>query len=127
MLMCSLLFASWLCFPPQPIVCEPILYDKKAIFTAYNLEASQTDSTPCIGAGSHDLCKIRNESPGKCIVATRLYPLHQLLNIEGIGECEVLDRTSQKYGSRIDILFSSYEEAIKFGKKTLEYRVVSNN
>jgi 3D (Asp-Asp-Asp) domain-containing protein len=105
-------------------VCEPILYDKKAIFTAYNLEASQTDSTPCIGAGSHDLCKIRNESPGKCIVATRLYPLHQLLNIEGIGECEVLDRTSQKYGSRIDILFKTREEAKEFGIKEIKYKEI---
>lgn len=121
---CSLFFASWLCFPPQPIVCEPIVYDKKAIATAYNLEPAQTDNSPCIGAGNHNLCRVRAEEPDKCIVATRLYPLHQKLLIEGFGECEVLDRTAKKYGSRIDILFSSYEEAIKFGKKEIRYRVI---
>jgi len=105
-------------------VCEPIVYDKKAIATAYNLEASQTDGTPCIGAGSHDLCLSLKENPDKCIIATRLYPLHRKLLIEGFGECEVLDRTSQKYGDRIDILMPTYEEAIRFGKKEIRYRVI---
>lgn len=123
MLICSILFSSFLCFPKQPIICNQI-YDKKAIATAYNLEASQTDGTPCIGAGNHNLCRLREEEPNKCIIATWLYTLHRKLLIEGIGECEVLDRTSKKYRDRIDILFETREEAIKFGKKEVRYKVI---
>jgi 3D (Asp-Asp-Asp) domain-containing protein len=122
---CSLLFASWLCFHPAPVVCEPIVYDKKAIATAYNLEAAQTDNSPCIGAGNHNLCAILEENPSKCIVATRLYPLHRKLLIEGFGECEVLDRTAKKYGSRIDILFETREEAKEFGIKEIKYKEIN--
>lgn len=107
------------------IIKQTQLYDKKAIATAYNLEAGQTDEAPCIGAGGHNLCDISREKPGKCIVATRLYNLHQLLYVEGFGECEVLDRTSQKYGNRIDIVMPTYEEAIRFGKREIKYRVVN--
>ena len=98
-------------------------YDKTSIFTAYNLEPNQTDSEPCIGAGNHNLCNISREYPSKCIVATRLYDLHTIIYVKGFGRCEVLDRTSKKYGSRIDILFPTKEEAIKFGKKELEYYI----
>lgn len=133
---CALFIASWLCFPPMPIVCEPIIYERNkthsektdynlsATFTAYNLEASQTDGAPCIGAGNHNLCDISKETPSKCIVATRLFDLHTIIEAEGIGECEVLDRTSKKYADRIDLLFASREEAIKFGKKEIKYRVI---
>lgn len=117
---CSLFFASWLCFR-QPAVSEPIIYEHKAIATAYNLETSQTDEEPCIGAGNHDLCRIQKENPGKCIIATRLYDLHTVLYVKEVGRCEVLDRTSKKYGSRIDFLMETREEAIKFGKKEVEY------
>jgi 3D (Asp-Asp-Asp) domain-containing protein len=121
-MICSLFFSSLLCFN-QPIICNQI-YDKKILATAYNLEASQTDGDPCIGAGNHNLCNISRERGDKCIVATRSYNLHTILLIEGFGECEVLDRTSKKYGDRIDILFKTKEEAIQFGKKEIRYRVI---
>lgn len=121
---CSLFFASWLCFVQPPVINQQV-YDKKAIATAYNLTATQTDGEPCIGAGNHNLCVIQQEEPCKCVVATRLYSLHTKLFIEGFGECEVLDRTAKKYGSRIDILMPTYEEAIEFGKREVRYRVVN--
>lgn len=118
---CSLFFASWLCFQ-QPVVREPIIYDHKATFTAYNLEESQTDGNPCIGAGNHNLCELAKQ--GVRICATRKHPLHTILLIKGIGKCEVLDRTSLKYKDRIDIVYPTYEEAIQFGKRELEYNVI---
>ena len=118
--------------PNQPIDTTPIIhitkqqiyaYDKTAVFTAYNLEESQTDSSPCIGAGNHNLCvEIKKE---RKICASRVLPLHTIISIEGIGECEILDRTSIKYSGRIDILFPTKAEAIKFGKKELRYRVIT--
>jgi 3D (Asp-Asp-Asp) domain-containing protein len=100
------------------------IYDKQAIFTAYTLNSDETDQSPCIGAGNHNLCEIRQEDEHKCIAGTRLYPLHTRLFIEGFGECEILDRTSEKYWNRIDIVFPNKKEAFKFGKKILNYNVI---
>ena len=96
------------------------IYDKKAIFTAYTLSESETDGAPCIGSGNHNLCEYKER-----VCATRLFPLHTKLDIEGIGQCEVLDRTSIKYARRIDILMDTKEEAINFGKKEIKYKLLT--
>lgn len=124
-LICSLYFASWLCFPPiiQPIIYEEINYTKQAEFTAYNSVPGQTDGSPCIGASNHDLCA--EAKKGKRICASRNLPLHTILDIEGIGRCEVLDRTSAKVAGTIDIFFDKdVEGAIHFGRKTLSYAII---
>jgi 3D (Asp-Asp-Asp) domain-containing protein len=115
-----------------PINTTPIIhvikqqtYDKKATFTAYTLNESETDGTPCIGAGNHNLCVEQSKNTRR-ICASRFLPLHTIIEIETIGDCEVLDRISYKYSERIDILFKTKEEAIKFGKKTLNYKVIDN-
>jgi len=97
-MLCSILFASWICFQPAPIICQKY---EKAIFTAYTLSQDETDGDPNIGAGNHNLKSMCSE---KRCCASRLYPLHTKINIKGIGTCEILDRTSIKYGKRIDIL-----------------------
>ena len=122
MLICSLLFSSWLCFPLQPIICNQEIYDKKAIFTAYTLSADETDGSPEIGAGNHNLKMLCVQ--GKLCCASRSLPLHTKINIKGIGDCEILDRTSLKYQGRIDILFHTKKEAFNFGKKELEYYII---
>ena len=96
------------------------IYDKIATFTAYNLEESQTDSTPDYGAWDDNLREHRG-----CVIATRLYGRHTILDIEGIGRCEVLYKTSRKYSSRIDLLLPTRAEANKFGKKTLHYKIIN--
>jgi 3D (Asp-Asp-Asp) domain-containing protein len=107
----------------MPVVCEPIIYDKKAIFTAYTLSPDETDESPCIGAGNHNLCEL--QLSGQNICASRNLPLHTKINIRGIGECEILDRTSAKYKGRIDILMPTKEEAFKFGKREIEYFIIN--
>lgn len=111
-------FASWLCLN----INIPTKYET-AIFTAYTLSKEETDDNPEIGAGGHNLKDMCQK--GRRCCASRLYPLHTKINIEGIGECEILDRTSIKYGERIDILMNSKEEAIKFGKRELKYCLVN--
>lgn len=98
-------------------------YTSSAVFTAYTLSPEETDSAPCIGAGNINLCDIRKANPDKCIVATRLYPLHTNILVKGFGTCEVLDRTSKKYETRIDILFANRSDALAFGKKILKYDI----
>ncbi len=129
-MICSWYFASVFCFIQQcfpPIITvapPPIAYDQRATATAYTLSVDETDDTPCIGAGNNNLCEIRDKEPEKCIVATRLYPLNTMLEIEGFGECEVLDRTARKYSDRIDILMYTKKEAFKFGKREISYKLL---
>lgn len=120
-MICSWYFATAFCL--QIITCP--IYDHKATFTAYTLSVEETDSSPCIGAGNHNLCELRKSKTRIC--ASRMFPLHTIINIKGLGDCEILDRTSIKYADRIDILFNTKAEAFKFGIKTLEYRVVVSN
>jgi len=98
-----------------------VKYSLQATFTAYNLEESQTDSSPCIGAGNHNLCEYQERGIQVC--ASRDLPLHTVIYIEGVGRCEVLDRTSKKYAGRIDILFKDKKSAINFGIKKLNYLI----
>jgi 3D (Asp-Asp-Asp) domain-containing protein len=120
-MLCSILFASWICFQPAPIYC-PIYEYKNAIFTAFTLSEDETDSDPCVGAGNNNLCEIVKSGIRVC--ATRSLPLKTKIIIKGIGTCEILDKTNKKYSDRIDILFPTKKEAFKFGKKELEYRII---
>ncbi len=120
-MLCSLFFASWLCLQ-QPIMCEPIIYDKKTTFTAYTLSEDETDGNPEIGAGNHNLREYVERGTRVC--ASRFLPLHTKISIQGFGNCEILDRTSLKYADRIDILFPTKVEAFKFGKKEIKYKVI---
>lgn len=123
-MICSWFLASIFCFQQPCQIIQPIIYDKKATFTAYTLSEDETDSTPCIGAGNHDLCAIRASEPDKCIIATRSLNLHRRILTKEFGECEVLDRTAAKYGERFDILLTTKEEAKKFGVKEISYKLL---
>jgi 3D (Asp-Asp-Asp) domain-containing protein len=120
-MICSFLSAVWLCVQ-QPIICNQQIYDKKAIFTAYTLSEDETDGSPEIGAGNHNLREYQERGVRVC--ASRILPLHTKIYIMGIGECEILDRTSKKYADRIDLLVQSKEEAFRFGLKELEYIII---
>ena len=130
-----LLFNSWLIVSyPEPIVdsssvrhvdkviIKQEIYDKSATFTGYNAVKEQTDSTPCQTSSGYEICA---EGPLPRIVASNVYRFGTILDVEGYGQYEVQDRTSDKYGTRIDMLFKTYEEAIRFGKKELKYRVLT--
>lgn len=112
-------FASWLCLN----INIPCHYENKAIFTAYTLSEDETDSSPCVGAGNHNLCEEQKNK--KLICASRNIPLHTRIGIKGVGVCEILDRTNIKYSDRIDILMPTKKEAFKFGKKELEYNIIN--
>jgi 3D (Asp-Asp-Asp) domain-containing protein len=119
MLTCSLYFATQFCL--QILNTNIIKYDQEAIFTAYNSVEEQTDQSPCLGSGNHNICEI---GKWERVCASRLYPLHTVIFIEGIGRCEILDRTSIKNGKTINIFYNKdIKAALKFGKKTLRYNI----
>lgn len=57
------------------------------------------------------------------------YPCGTVLEIEGLGEFTVHDKTAdwivERYHGRIvDVFFETHEEAVRFGKRTLQVRVI---
>ena len=84
--------------------------------SAYNVGVrAQTDEFPCIGATGRDLCRLILE--GLKVCAANFVELQTILNIEGYGECVVLDRMNPRFAHRVDIAMSEdeVEKALEFG------------
>jgi 3D (Asp-Asp-Asp) domain-containing protein len=102
------------------------IYTLSAEFSAYTLSADETDDTPHIGSRNLNLYKIRPLLNVK-ICASRDLPLDTLIDIEGIGECLILDKMNIRYKNtgNIDILMDSKLEANNFGRKPLKYNIIN--
>ncbi len=93
--------------------------------TAYNVgDPTQTDESPCIGAGGDDLC-LHLEKENIC--AANFVPLGTRLLIEKFGECLVMDRMHGRYRNRVDIAMGVGERkrALLFGKQRLRVKSLS--
>ena len=88
------------------------------IITAYNAVPEQTDDTPCISASGLDVC-----NTDKKICASNEFPFGTLLLIEN-EVWEVQDRTNSRYSYRIDLLVSDYDDAMQWGNRTLEVKII---
>lgn len=115
---------------PTPTPQQPtpeITYHLTAEFSAYTLSEDETDGDPCTGSRSLNLCKLKPilEERGLKICASRDLPLDTMIDIEGIGQCIILDRMNIRYlgTGNIDILMDSKENAINFGRKELNYNI----
>jgi 3D (Asp-Asp-Asp) domain-containing protein len=70
--------------------------------TAYNVGMrGQTSDEPCIGATGKNLCRL--VAKGLKICAANFVDPETILNIEGYGECIVLDRMNRRFAHRVDI------------------------
>jgi len=84
--------------------------------TAYNVgDKRQTDDTPCLGATGENLCRL--VARGLKVCAANFVAPETVLNIEGYGECVVLDRTNRRFAHRVDIAMreNEAEKALEFG------------
>ena len=61
---------------------------------------------------------------GRTVAAARSIPLGTRIHIEGIGWRVVEDRTARRYDGRVDILFASHKEALKFGKQERKVTII---
>lgn len=97
------------------------------VITAYSSEVWQTDSTPCITANGHDLCKQYNEQGFGDTIAANFLPMGKQVKIPGLFGDKIFvvrDRMNARYGyGRIDIWMPSTEEARQFGVKRIEMEV----
>jgi len=84
--------------------------------TAYNVgRRRQTGDSPCIGATGQNLCLL--VAQGLKICAANFVAPETILNIEGYGECVVLDRMHRRFAHRVDIAMRKDEvgKALEFG------------
>ena len=89
--------------------------------TMYNAgDPLQCDNTPCISASGDNICNLL--AKGKNICAANFVPLGTMLEIEGLGTCEVLDRMNSRYPENVDWAMEAHQkqEAINFGVKKLK-------
>jgi len=104
---------------PQEAISETIRE-----VTAYNAgDPSQTDSTPCDGAGGN-ICQLLDA--GKKVCAANFVPLGTRLYVENYGECMVMDRMNSRYKNRVDLAFKKNEKirALKFGTQSLNVKIL---
>ncbi len=84
--------------------------------TAYNVgERRQTNDKPCLGATGENLCRLVTR--GLKVCAANFVAPETILNIEGYGECIVLDRMNRRFSHRVDIAMRRDEthKALEFG------------
>ena len=88
--------------------------------SAYTSEVAQTDSSPCITANGFNVCKHGEED----VIATNMLPFGTKVKISGSDKIyTVQDRMNERYQNHIDIWMKDKDDAIKFGRKTLEIQV----
>lgn len=112
---------------PQILTKKGVVAEKSREVSAYNAgDRNQTDNSPCIGASGVDICNLLDH--GICVFAANFVPLGTYLNIDGIGECQVLDRMNKKYPNRVDIAMplSEKKKALEFGVQNINVRVLKN-
>ena len=61
---------------------------------------------------------------GRTIAMSKNYKFGTKIEIEGYGTFVVEDRGGAIQGTRIDMFFDTHEEALRFGKKQLRFRIV---
>ena len=109
--------------PSFPVVKERQAIKKMIVSaSAYNSEVAQTDSSPCITANGFDLCEHNEED----VIATNILPFGTKVKIPSIDPSRVFtveDRMNARYQNHIDIWMRDKNDAIKFGRKTLEIEI----
>ena len=61
---------------------------------------------------------------GRTIAMSKNYKFGTKIEIEGYGTFIVEDRGGAIQGTRIDMFFDTHEEALRFGKRQLRFRIV---
>jgi 3D (Asp-Asp-Asp) domain-containing protein len=94
--------------------------------TAYNVGVKQqTSDEPCIGATGENLCRL--VARGLKVCAANFVEPETILNIEGYGECIVLDRMHRRFSHRVDIAMREDEvdRALEFGIQRRQVEVIT--
>ena len=96
--------------------------DKQERYLGEFLVTAYCNCKSCCGKWSGGACK-NGEYPQQGITVacdTNVIPLNTYIEIEGYGIRKCQDTGSKIKNFRLDLYFSSHQEALKFGKKTLK-------
>ena len=78
----------------------------------------------CCGKTNGITASGKKATANHTIATSSKYKFGTKIEIEGYGVYTVEDRGGAIQGNRIDIYFDTHEEALKFGRRTLKFRVV---
>lgn len=93
--------------------------------TMYNAgDPYQCDDTPCISASGDNICTLIARGINVC--AANWLSIGTKIEVEGLGECIVLDRMAKRFSHRVDWAMQAHEkpEAVDFGLKRLEIKIL---
>ncbi len=74
----------------------------------------------CCGKWADGITASGKPAQGKLIAAPKEIPFGTWIDIPGYGMAEVLDRGGSIKGRKLDLLFSSHQEALNWGVKYME-------
>lgn len=106
-----------------PEKVEKVVKTSTHTITAYNSEAAQTDSSPCITANGFNVCKHGIEDT----VAANFLPMGTKIKIPDLFGDRIFivrDRMNKKHPNRVDVWMKERPAAIKFGVKVAKIQVV---
>ena len=89
-----------------------------AEFSAYNAEVGQTDSDPFTMASGKKVYK-------GAIACPRDVELGTKIEVVGYGEFICEDRMNIRYTNHFDIFMETKAEALKFGRRELQYNIIN--
>lgn len=107
----------------SPEKVEKIIKVSTNTITAYNSEAAQTDSSPCITANGFNVCKHGIEDT----IAANFLPFGTKVKIPDLFGDRVFvvrDRMNKKHPNRVDVWMQDRSDAIKFGVKVAKIQVI---
>ena len=93
--------------------------------SVYNVgDINQCSGDPCIAANGENICKALDKGYKRC--AANFVKFGTILEIEGYGECLVVDRMANRFGQNVDLAFKyeDRQEALNFGRQNLKVSIV---
>lgn len=89
----------------------------QAEFSAYTASEDETDANPSIMASGKKVYK-------GAIACPRAVDFGSIVEIKDMGKFVCEDRMNIRYKNNFDIFMESKDEAMSFGRKTLNYRII---
>lgn len=102
---------------------DKVVYTGTHTITAYNSEAAQTDSSPCITANGFNVCEHGVEDT----IAANFLKFGTKVKIPELYGDRIFivrDRMNKRYSERLDIWMVNRQDAVKFGVKTVTIQVI---
>lgn len=112
--------------PEEPKFKKIVVSSKIRRISAYNAgDVNQCDSDPCTAANGENICLALERGYKRC--AANFVPFGTILEIEGYGECMVVDRMNSRYPNGVDIAmkYSDKAKALQFGRRSLNVKIIS--